>query len=111
MTRGSLAAALGALALTTLGALPAPAGDVDFDLAETEKEIAAIIDEEFRDATVLPMSATAAIGLLEQLGYSGIESFEVHAHEYDIEATSPGGRAVQIEMDPLTGDILEVAGD
>ncbi len=96
-------------AAATLFALPAAAQD--FDVGEAEREIAELTAEEYQDSDTLPMSATAVVGLLEQLGYTGIHDFDVDSDEYEVEATSPAGIEVEIELDPVTGEILEIEED
>ena len=104
--RHAIAAALGA---ATLAALPALAQD--FDMGDVQEEIAELTATEYEGAEALPMSATAVVGMLEQLGYTEIEDFDVDSDEYEIEATNAEGIEVEIELDPVTGEILEVEED
>ena len=97
-----------AFAAAALVALPALA---DLDLEDAQEEIAEMIAADYVGADTLPMSATAVIGMLERLGYTDFEDFDVDSDEYEIEATSPEGIEVEIELDPLTGEILEIEED
>lgn len=106
MTRLSFAALLGA---ATLVALPAAAHD--FDVEEAREDVAELIGKEYVGATEMPMSVTATVALLEALGYSEIEEFEVEDGVYEIEATGPDGEEVELELDPLTGEVLESEED
>lgn len=98
-------------AVAAAAALSLPVAAQDFDMGEAEREIAELINEKYLGADALPMSATAVVALLEQLGYTGIDDFDVDDDEYEIEATSPDGIEVELEIDPLTGEILEIEED
>ena len=58
-----------------------------------------------------PMPVSAIMEKLEELGYTNIHDFDVEWGEYEVEATSPGGQDVEIEIDPITGAILDVEED
>ena len=106
MRRIRFAALLGAAAVAAL-----PAAAHDFDFEEAQKDVAELTATEFEGANALPLSVTAVVGLLEELGYTDIEDFDVDRDEYEVEATNPEGIEVEIELDPVTGEILEVEED
>ncbi|HUF56663.1 MAG TPA: PepSY domain-containing protein [Thermohalobaculum sp.] len=106
MTRLALAALTGAAALAALPALAH-----DFDVEEAQAAVAGLIGEEYMDAAELPMSVTAVVAHLEELGYTEIEEFRVEDGVYEIEATDPEGEEVEIDLDPVTGEIMESEED
>ena len=98
-----------ALAAASFIALPALAHD--FDVDEAQEEVAELVAEQYADATDLPMTVTATVAHLEDLGYTEIEDFDVDDGAYRIEATDPGGEAVEITLDAMTGEVVESEED
>ena len=97
-----------ACGVAVLVAPAAGAQEHDFDMKEAQREIAELVATEYEGAETLPMTATAVVTMLEGLGYTAIQDFDVDRDEYEVEATAPGGEEVEIEIDPLTGEILEI---
>ena len=48
---------------------------------------------------------------LRELGYVNIHDFDMEWDNYEVEATSPTGEDVEIEIDPVTGAITDVDED
>ena len=48
------------------------------------------------------------IARLHELGYTNIDEFDVEWGEYEVEALAPNGNEVEIEISPVTGEILEI---
>jgi uncharacterized membrane protein YkoI len=48
---------------------------------------------------------------LHEIGYTDIDDFDVEWGQYEVEATSPGGDDVELEIDARTGTILDVDDD
>ena len=48
---------------------------------------------------------------LLNLGYTNIHDFDVEWRVYEVEATTPAGEDVEIEIDPITGSILDIDED
>ena len=44
---------------------------------------------------------------LEAAGYRAFEKFERDSNKYEVKATDAQGRRVELEVDPVTGDILK----
>lgn len=51
---------------------------------------------------------TDTIARLQELGYTNIDEFDVEWGVYEVEATAPNGNEVEIEISPVTGEILEI---
>jgi uncharacterized membrane protein YkoI len=58
-----------------------------------------------------PVPPAMVIERLQELGYTNIHDFDVEWGEYEVEAMSPAGDDVEIEIDPITGAILEIDED
>lgn len=58
----------------------------------------------------VPAYATTGevIERLQGLGYTNITEFDVEWNHYEVEAIAPNGEEVEIEVDPVTGQILDV---
>lgn len=54
---------------------------------------------------VLP---SAVMSRLDAMGYRNLRDFDVERGRYEVEATNAAGREVELEIDPLTGAILDV---
>jgi hypothetical protein len=48
------------------------------------------------------------VARLRELGYTGIDDFDVEYGEYEVEAQTPDGEAVEIEINPVTGAIMDI---
>ena len=48
------------------------------------------------------------IARLQELGYTDIDEFDVEWGEYEVEAIAPNGNEVEIEISPVTGEILDI---
>ena len=48
------------------------------------------------------------IARLQELGYTNIDEFDVEWGEYEVEAMAPNGNEVEIEISPVTGEILDI---
>ena len=48
------------------------------------------------------------VARLQELGYSQITDFDVEWNHYEVEALAPNGEEVEIEIDPVTGQILDI---
>lgn len=57
------------------------------------------------------MTAAQIIQKLEALGYKNIRKVERDDHEWEVEATSPKGERVEIDLDPKDGRILREKPD
>ena len=44
---------------------------------------------------------------LEAAGYRAFEKFERDSNKYEVKATDAQGRRVELDVDPVTGDILK----
>ncbi len=51
------------------------------------------------------------VAKLRELGYRNFHDFDIGFRRYEVEATAPNGEEVEIELDPITGAILEVDED
>lgn len=58
-----------------------------------------------------PVTPSEVVAKLRELGYTGIRDFDVEYRIYEVEAISPLGEEVEIEIDPATGAILEIEED
>lgn len=54
---------------------------------------------------VLP---SAVMARLRTLGYRDLRDFDIERGVYEIEATSPSGQAVELEVDPVSGAIVDI---
>lgn len=54
---------------------------------------------------VLP---SVVMARLSALGYRNLRDFDVERGLYEVEATNPDGREVELEVDPITGAILDI---
>ncbi len=54
---------------------------------------------------VLP---SAVMTRLRQLGYRNLHDFDIERGLYEVEATSPAGSDVELEIDPISGAILDI---
>ncbi len=58
-----------------------------------------------------PIPPAQVIERLQEMGYTDIHDFDVEPGEYELEAKAPNGEDVEIEIDPITGAILEIEED
>lgn len=97
------AAALFSAALTT----PAAAQDwSDADAAAEEMMTGMYV----YDAADYKLPSQIVANLMER-GYTDIDDFDVEWGEYEVEATSPTGDDVELEIDPISGAIMDVDDD
>lgn len=54
------------------------------------------------------MTPTEVAAMLQERGYTNITEFDVEWNHYEVEAFTPTGEEVEIEVDPVTGRILDV---
>jgi hypothetical protein len=64
-----------------------------------------------QEAPRTELTATQIIQKLEALGYTNITEVERDDHEWDVEATSPNGTRVELELDLKDGRILREERD
>lgn len=57
---------------------------------------------------VTQWTAGEVIARLQELGYTNISEFDVEWGHYEVEAMAPNGNEVEIEIDPITGAILDI---
>ena len=53
------------------------------------------------------LSLQEVIARLETAGYSAFEEIERESDGYEVKALDPEGRRVEIDIDPVSGDILK----
>ena len=56
-------------------------------------------------------SSGEVIARLQELGYTAITEFDVEWNHYELEAVAPNGEEVEIEVDPVTGQIVDIEED
>lgn len=58
-------------------------------------------------ATAPQLSLAEIVTLLEASGYTGIDEIEREKDHWEAEATAPGGRRVELKLDPVDGRVVE----
>ncbi len=48
------------------------------------------------------------ISRMKELGYTNIQGFDVEYGQYEVEATTPAADEVELEIDPITGAVLDI---
>jgi hypothetical protein len=66
---------------------------------------AAFAEEDERAAT--PEEEASILGALEAQGYSGVDDIEVDDGRFELDAISPSGQAVDLELDLVSFEILK----
>lgn len=51
------------------------------------------------------------VAMLRERGYTDLHDFDVEWGNYEVEGTNPGGNDVELEIDPLTGAIVDIDDD
>ena len=95
----------------SLVAAPAFAQENGIDMEETQEAADAMITSVYVYEPVTAKSVEEVVNKLADLGYTEIEDFDVEWDEYEVEAVTPGGEEVEIDIDPITGRILEIEED
>ncbi|WP_230533865.1 PepSY domain-containing protein [Microvirga roseola] len=101
-----LAIGLGVGATTAMPAAAQPADETV--LTEADRAANVVIERRYvydRATTVTPSQIVAR---LRDLGYRDIHDFDVEYDHYEVEALSPSGEEVELEIDPVTGAILDI---
>lgn len=78
------------------------------DAQAADKAAKAMIQQIYVIEPVPYRTPTEVIAKLQQLGYTRIHDFDVEWGYYEVEATAPGGREVEIKVDPRTGAIIDI---
>ena len=108
MTRKTtLLAAIAAAALFTGGAV----AQENDDMAEADRAAEDMMTAVYVYETVDYLLPSEVMNRLQALGYSNFEDFDVEYGAYEVEATTPDGDEVEIEIDPISGAILDVDED
>ena len=53
------------------------------------------------------LSIKDVLGKLEAAGYRDFEKIDRERNKYEVKATDPQGQRVELDLDPITGDILK----
>lgn len=54
------------------------------------------------------VTVSDTIQRLQEMGYTNIHDFDVEWGVYEVEADAPNGNEVEVEIDPVSGAILEI---
>ncbi|MGF1607239.1 MAG: PepSY domain-containing protein [Rhodothalassiaceae bacterium] len=99
-----LSAGVAAIALATAVSLPAAAEDwADEDQAAREMMAGVFV----YDVGDFMLPSEVAANLLER-GYTEIEDFDIEYNRYEVEVEMASGEELELEIDPVTGAILDV---
>lgn len=102
-----LTTAAAAIALAASTAMPAAAQE---DMTGADDAADLMITEVYVPDTPY-MTPTEVVAMLTARGYTDLHDFDVEWGNYEIEGTSPGGEDLELEIDPLTGAIVDVDRD
>ena len=53
------------------------------------------------------LSIKDVLGKLEAAGYTDFREIEREKNKYEVKATDPQGQRVELDVDPVTGDVLK----
>ena len=81
------------------------------DMAEADEAAEDMMTAVYVYDTVDYLLPSDVMNRLQSLGYSNFEDFDVEYGAYEVEATTPDGDEVEIEIDPISGAILDVDED
>ncbi|WP_029032084.1 PepSY domain-containing protein [Salinarimonas rosea] len=101
---------LSCTAAVAVACAPALAQDQAADeqaMAEAGRAADMMIERSSIILPVAPKTPDEIVTRVRELGYTNIRDFDVEFRTYEVEATSPGGDEVEIEVDPLSGAILD----
>lgn len=99
----------GAFAIAAIAAAPAIAQENQDMTAADEAARTMVIEAYVADTPY--QTPSEVVAMLRERGYTEIEDFDVEWGEYEVEATSPRGDGVELEIDPLTGAIIDIDDD
>lgn len=103
---------LGSAALVmslTLGSAAIAQDEVsDADMAEADQAAMDMMQEMYVYEPLEYRSPTEVITRLRELGYTNFRDFDVEWGSYEVEATSPDGDEVEIEINSITGSIADI---
>ncbi len=103
-----------AAAAVTLFAIQAPAQTVDLtdeQIGDADLAAERMFGDRYIRDPVNYWRPSEVVARLRELGYVNIHDFDMEWDNYEVEATTPGGDDVEIEIDPVTGAITDVDED
>ena len=95
-------------------ALPVVAQDADVvvitdeEFAEAERAAGTMVEQLYVRDLPTYWTPREVVERLQELGYTNIHDFDVEWSHYEVEAYVPNGEDVEVEVDPVTGQILDV---
>ncbi|WP_349367747.1 PepSY domain-containing protein [Salinarimonas sp.] len=100
-----------ALALAAFAVAPATAQDMDLTdemIMERDPVAEEMIGEGYVGAERAWVRPSEVVAMLRERGYTNIREFDVEFNQYEVEAMSPVGEDVEMDINPYTGEIVKV---
>ena len=95
-------------ATCTITALGFPALAQDAEMADADVAAEDMMTSIYVREVPDYWTPSEVVARLSDLGYTNIDEFDVEWGDYEVEAMAPNGNEVEIEVSPITGEILDI---